>query len=624
LDSPATLSISVQKIVTKKRRVPHFFFKMEIGIETAQNNYLRELASLYVKGAYAEMTEFFIKTLVFFKEHPYLSLGVQLQNNVNIFAENFLFYFSKPDFAINSESAKTLILLSPAITNLLAMSDFENTDHWIKIILPQKHNFLKLLILYNSRNTVKLNRKAFFDISPEFATLWYGVYFTTSMSWQTPLIYENMKEHLDFWDERILLSSEVVSYGYMISTYINPEMDRFHKRNFNEHVKKHFKEIRINNKPDKKKIAIISAFWRAGHVVYRNFRDLVEVLKDDYELTLVRLQLTDEEDNSAVPDNCLFKNILSVKLIYAELLDFSALTGNDFFTVFYLDVGMDPVSRFLSNIRIAPLQIMSYGHSVSSFGSEIDYFIGGIISEDPGNGQNYYDERLVLTQGAGVKINVPAVYREKEIKKQSERFIINCSWTLHKINYPMLEVLKEITAKAGKKILFRFFPSSPLVNNYFLPVKKDLEKILGRENLEIFSFIKLESFLEKCEECDIAIDSHPFGGLNSIVDYLVVKKPVISWEGWQFYNRLGSSILRKIGMAELVAAGREDYITKVVRLINDDDYREKVTEKLKAINLAKELADLTDLKSFKKALDFLVENGERLKTEKDRSPIIID
>lgn len=608
------------------------FNNIDKKTEVTSNNYnnelinipinQKELSNLYVKGKYNEMTLFFIKILTHFRDYTYISVEFELMNYINIFVENFLFYVSKPDYVLNPEWAKPLIFLNPVITNLVAMSELKNTDFWIKILLGQKENFLKLLLLYNSRNTIKIERKNFFDINPDLASIWHGIYFITSISWHSRTIFENIREHLEFWDERIILNSEVVSYGYMIGTYFNPEKDRFYKRKINNLIKRYFKDLKINNNPDKKKIAIISANWRQNHVVFRNFHDLVSSLTGDYELSLIRL-LAGEDVNPEVPEPHLFKHILTVSMERGEYLDFSSIMENDFIMAFYLDIGMDPVSRFISNFRIAPIQIMTYGHPVSTFGSEIDYFIGGVYSEDSENARNFYSERLILTPGAGLKINIPENYQLKGKKKQTTRFVINCSWGAHKVTYPMLQVLKEIISKSSKRLLFRFFPSMRGSNNYFIPFKIDIEEILGSENVEVFAPLKTVPYLEVCEECDLAIDSYPFGGVNSLVDNLIVKKPVISWEGWQHYNRLGSSILRQLGLAELVAISRDDYIQKVAGYINDDALRIKTTEKIKRIDLAKELEKLTDIKSFKKAIDYLIENGQQLKKENDNTPILI-
>ncbi len=42
-----------------------------------------------------------------------------------------------------------------------------------------------------------------------------------------------------------------------------------------------------------------------------------------------------------------------------------------------LQVGMHPVDLIFSNLRLAPVQVTTYGHSSSTHGSAIDYFVGG-------------------------------------------------------------------------------------------------------------------------------------------------------------------------------------------------------------------------------------------------------
>ena len=48
-----------------------------------------------------------------------------------------------------------------------------------------------------------------------------------------------------------------------------------------------------------------------------------------------------------------------------------------FDAIFFPELGMHPVGVLLANQRLAPLQIASYGHSSSSHGAMIDFFVGG-------------------------------------------------------------------------------------------------------------------------------------------------------------------------------------------------------------------------------------------------------
>jgi thioredoxin-like negative regulator of GroEL len=58
---------------------------------------------------------------------------------------------------------------------------------------------------------------------------------------------------------------------------------------------------------------------------------------------------------------------------------------------------------------------------------------------------------------------------------------------------------------------------------------------------------------------DIYLDSFPFSGVNSLVDPLEIGIPVITWEGTTFRSRMGSALLRSLGLAEFVATDAGSY-----------------------------------------------------------------
>jgi hypothetical protein len=55
---------------------------------------------------------------------------------------------------------------------------------------------------------------------------------------------------------------------------------------------------------------------------------------------------------------------------------------------------MHPVDLIFSNLRLAPVQVTTYGHSSSTHGSAIDYFIGGEEVE-------YWREDAAVAQATG-------------------------------------------------------------------------------------------------------------------------------------------------------------------------------------------------------------------------------
>ena len=130
------------------------------------------------------------------------------------------------------------------------------------------------------------------------------------------------------------------------------------------------------------------------------------------------------------------------------------------------------------SIGLARVQVTSYGHSVSTHGAEIDYFIAGEDVEDPNPGvvASQYSERVVLIPGLGIRagladlpIECPTIYNDVlsvqvtaeglfrpliTFRKQpsgDERLIVNCPWAAHKITRRHLLLLSRLGAKSKRK-----------------------------------------------------------------------------------------------------------------------------------------------------------------------------
>jgi predicted O-linked N-acetylglucosamine transferase (SPINDLY family) len=499
------------------------------------------------------------------------------------------------------------------------MSSFKTTDAYLDILREQPRNFAKILTLYSARNTVKFEYKALFDANPQLACFWYSCF---SEIYRSGLVnkqaYQNLREHLTYSDDR-LTDFYNINDVYFGATYIDGDRDREIKQKINRSIRKSpfCTTAQIKNTPNPKKVAVITSLWFSQHSVYRTLSEFVESLKDDYELTLVHLGgiITQLDIGS-------FKGIRSI-YIQDNSLNIDSIRENDFMVVYYLDIGMSPESILLSNLRLAPIQLCGTGHPVSTFGSEIDYFISSADVEIPESAEENYSERLVLLPGFGAIHNKPT-YQIRNIDKNRPKFIINCSWFSQKINYPLVCHLKEILKESKKDIIFRFFSGSALIRkNDFIPFARDLESLLGKAHVDLVPAKPYDEYMALMEEGDICIESYHFGGSNTVADSLYLRKPTVTFEGNKWYNRIGSQMLRVVGLEELIAKSAEEYIRLTLKLIHDDKYRLSIQKKLKQADLSGTIFSSASKNSFKKAIGFLIENHEQLKHENARKPIRI-
>ena len=575
----------------------------------------QELLKLYINQEYNQITRKFIDILVHFQNNTYLELSNENLYFINIFVKNFLYIFTQPDYYIEETYIKRFIQLNPIIANIVAISSYKNTDAAITILQSQEKNFIKILSLYSSRNTIKIPYKTLFDTNSQLACLWYSSYLEHYLSALVhPNSYKNLRNHILYEDERLTNFYNIADVYFGV-TYINGNKDKILKQKINASIQKSSfcKNANIQNNPNLKSIAIISCLWQENHSVYRTLSEYIQSLETDYDLTLIHFGNRNEAEIAS------FKKIIYLDYKNGQI-NLDPIRNNNFMVVYYPDIGMRAEGIFLSNLRLAPIQICGTGHPVSTFGSEIDYFISGINVELEEYYQENYSERLILLPGNGAIHNLPS-YEIQNIEKDIEDFIINCPWSSQKINYNHLCILKEIINKSQKKLLFRFFCGGTLRANSFIPFNKDIELILGKENAEVLPYKPYHNYMAMMEEGDITIDSYHFGGSNIISDSLYLRKPSITFEGTKWYNRIGSQLLREVGLEELITNNKKDYIKIILKLINDDDYRLNILENLNQIDLVKTIYKSNYKKYFKKAIDEIIKNYDKLSKQKHNNPI---
>ena len=577
-----------------------------------------EFLNLYSNKKYDELSKKFLDILSFFENNTLFKLSKEELKIINEFVRSFLFFFVKKDYVINFSDTVQFIRLGHVISNVVAISDYNNTDSQLKILLSQKNNFRKFLALYSSRNTIKFDYNLLFNAEKDgqLASLWYLNYFLVND--YCGINYQNIINHLNNVNENLKLITLGFNEAYYSCTYMGLHNDIKIKNKINRLLKEKLKGIKIKSTPDKKKIAIVSGRWNPATAVCKSCFGFIESLKDDYDLTLVTFSVDAQR-----ADTSLFKEVKYVNFSGGNL-DISQIQENDFQFAYFPDIGMVLESIYLANLRIAPIQAAGYGHPSSTYGAEIDYWVGGADVELVEKAELNYSERLVLIPGLGQHSIYPN-YQIQNIKKNRPDFIINCPWGIKKINGDLINYLKEIIDRSEKKVLFRIFPGGGglLRFNNYLPLVKKINSILGAENVEIITDKSYQEYMTIFEEGDITLDSYPYGGYNSMVDTIYLRKPFVAFEGDRFFSRAASQLLREFDLPELIATNKDEYINITLKLINDEDFRTQLNEKFNKLDLNQALFFSGLDKNFKNAIDYLIENHENLKTDTTKIPLII-
>jgi hypothetical protein len=201
--------------------------------------------------------------------------------------------------------------------------------------------------------------------------------------------------------------------------------------------------------------------------------------------------------------------------------------------------------------------------------------------------------------------------------------IVDCTWSGQKINSDHLQRLKVIAERVRTPVEFRFFPGGAILGNGYIPLKRAIEGIFGAERAKVMPDLCFEQYMPALEAAHFAIDAHPFGGYNTAVDLITLRKPIVTLAGNRFYNLSTAYLLRKVGLDELIATNEEDFLDLCVRMIDDADFRDRMIRRIKIADLATTALSHEHVPAFVRAIDHLLENHETLVAQSGREPIVV-
>jgi predicted O-linked N-acetylglucosamine transferase (SPINDLY family) len=251
--------------------------------------------------------------------------------------------------------------------------------------------------------------------------------------------------------------------------------------------------------------------------------------------------------------------------------------------IVYCEIGMDPTSYYMAHLRLAKIQINTWGHSDTSGINTIDYFISSKLYELPyEEAQNHYSEKLILLDSLCTVYENPLIRYENISFKNRYHFgftndtvIYFCVQSLFKFNPLFDEYIFEILNKIPNSILL-------LLEN---PDKyKFIERFEGMNISHKFRFFPLQShfdYLNLINISDIILDIHPFGGCNSSFEGFSLGKVIITEPSKMINGRFTSGFYKKMGLENIICQNKKEYINLAIKLGTDKKYREKLEEQIK-------------------------------------------
>jgi hypothetical protein len=244
--------------------------------------------------------------------------------------------------------------------------------------------------------------------------------------------------------------------------------------------------------------------------------------------------------------------------------------------VFHLGVGMSDHVIALASLRLAPVQVCSFGHTATTKSPVMDYMI---LPEDFMGDPACFSEKMVLVPARAFpytpvdtvdsdEIRKKAAEERKKDKSGVVRAAIAAS--IMKLNPPFFAALNEAAKAAKGKVEFHFFPLAA-VGLAHAELKRSLATRLP--DAIVHTEMPYPQYMAALARCDFAISPFPYGNMNSIIDAARLGLPGICLDGPEAHAHADVAYFARLGLPpELGTKSVEDFSAMITRLVDDREW----------------------------------------------------
>ncbi|EAO8184565.1 cobalt ABC transporter permease [Salmonella enterica] len=328
---------------------------------------------------------------------------------------------------------------------------------------------------------------------------------------------------------------------------------------------------------------VVLEHFTCRHSVYRTHSTAFRALRSDFTLHGVAMEGHVDAVTEQVFDVC---HRVSGSEAFRETYALARELKPE--VVYYAGVGMFPYTIYLSNLRLAPLQLVGLGHGASTFCGQLDGFV---VEEDFVGDPACFSERVCAVPADSMPFvppaqtprvaekRVPFAIRQQQTLPFALPVRIAVCASIMKINPGFLTALAEVQARSRVPVQFCFYMgfAQGLTLDY---LREAIHDVLPEA--EVNAHMEVGDYQQALNRCELFANPFPYGNMNGVVDVVRQGLPGVCMSGPEVHTHIDEGLFRRLGLPEeLIAGDRETYIRAVVRLAEDDAWRESLQAQLR-------------------------------------------
>lgn len=497
--------------------------------------------------------------------------------------------FSDPAFSLSFDGYRQLLYFHRWIATLFAASSFRNADHILRALNIKGSNaravevnnrdLAKFCLLYTPNSEIPMDMEALWAhdrhlavalacalLSPRFLG-------TAAAHDKREVLLEWLPPKLDQIDDLNVLPIGVLHDVYMHCSYADTPRRHAIKAPINRLVRRKLEQQgirdvahapRTRTSGEKPLLMVVLEWFSGSHSIYRTHSASIKAASERFRVVGIGHAGQVDQIGKAVFEEYVEVAGDTVSFVRAKAEELRPDI------VYYPAFGMFPHSIYLTNLRLAPVQVVSYGHPATSMSPFIDYFV---LPEDWVGDPACFSEKLLPVPKAAMPF-VPSVqsstYRPA-LRDRPDTIRIAIAATTMKLNPDFVETLARIRREAGKPVEFHFF----------MGVARGLVYLEARDLLcrylpdaAIHPIMPYAEYMARIEACDLYLNPFPFGNTNGIVDVTALGLVGVCKTGPEVLEHIDEALFTRIGLPDwLIAKSKDDYVQAAKRLITDDALR---------------------------------------------------
>lgn len=332
-------------------------------------------------------------------------------------------------------------------------------------------------------------------------------------------------------------------------------------------------------KQDLYKVAILSSFLRS-HTVGYLCRGLIEHLdRSRFHVTLLRSPVLPLHDPVAPEIAACADEVIDLPDSLPAARTMVANVKADL--LYFPEIGMEDLVYFLAFARSAPVQVMGWGHPVTSGIPNMDVFLS-VADMEPDDAQDHYSERLITTERLSLCVSKPGIASGESDKSQfgidPDAPAYLCAQSLFKIHPEFDSVFASLLSQDETARLY-FIEIGTHSDDVFMDrlskvVKGDMDRV------KLLKRVRSEDFVALLKSADVLLDVPHWAGGKTSLESLAAGTPVVHWPGSFMRGRHTLAFYKRLDVMDCVVQDAESYVSTAIRLVHDTEFRTSVRDRI--------------------------------------------